>query len=46
MILELAVTAGCDVIVTYNKADFRGIEQFGVRIVTPLEFLREIGELP
>jgi len=28
MVLELAVKAGCDYIVTYNKRDFRGVEQF------------------
>ncbi|MEO6727065.1 MAG: putative toxin-antitoxin system toxin component, PIN family [Blastocatellia bacterium] len=26
MVLELAVAAGCDTIVTYNKRDFRGVE--------------------
>jgi predicted nucleic acid-binding protein len=46
MILELAVVANCDFVVTYNKRDFQGAEQFGVRAVTPREFLREIGELP
>jgi putative PIN family toxin of toxin-antitoxin system len=43
MLLELAVEAGCQRIVTYNQRDFRGIEQFGVRAVKPTEFLREIG---
>lgn len=42
MILELAVTAGCDAIITFNKRDFRGCEQFGLRLLTPLELLREI----
>jgi len=46
MILELAVTATCDFIVTYNKHDFEGAEQFGIRIVTAKEFLQGIGELP
>jgi predicted nucleic acid-binding protein len=46
MVLELAVTAACDFIVTFNKTDFRGAERFGVRVVTPREFLQEIGELP
>jgi predicted nucleic acid-binding protein len=46
MILELAVSAGCEVIVTYNKNDFERAEQFGIRILTAQEFLREIGELP
>ena len=45
MILELAVAAGCDGIVTFNLADFRGIESFGLRALTPRDFLFEIGEL-
>jgi putative PIN family toxin of toxin-antitoxin system len=44
MVLELAVVAGADCIVTFNRQDFQGAEQFGIRIVTPQEFLREIGE--
>jgi putative PIN family toxin of toxin-antitoxin system len=46
MILELAVKARCDSVVTYNTRDFVGIEQFGLRTLTPAEFLRSIGELP
>jgi len=46
MILELAVSCGCDIIVTYNKNDFRGAEKFGIRLLTAKEFLQEIGELP
>lgn len=45
MILELAVSADCDYIVTYNQKDFRGIEDFGVRAITAREFLKKIGEL-
>lgn len=43
MVLELAVTAQCDAIITFNKRDFRGCEKFGVRLLTPVELLREIG---
>ena len=46
MVLELAVSAGCDFIVTYNQRDFEGAEQFGIGIITPKEFLQKIGELP
>jgi putative PIN family toxin of toxin-antitoxin system len=42
-VLEVAVAAGCDTIVTYNKRDFRGIEYFGIRILDPRELLSEIG---
>jgi len=45
MILELAVSAQCDVIVTYNQKDFVGIEQFGIEVMTPKEFLQRIGVL-
>jgi putative PIN family toxin of toxin-antitoxin system len=43
MLLELAVEAGANRIVTFNQRDFRGVEQFGVRAVSPQEFLSEIG---
>jgi putative PIN family toxin of toxin-antitoxin system len=45
-ILELAVEAQCKYIVTYNKADFTGIESFGLKALTPKEFLQLIGEIP
>jgi putative PIN family toxin of toxin-antitoxin system len=44
MVLELAVTGDCKFIVTYNVKDFKGVERFGLRAVTPKEFLEEIGE--
>ena len=34
MILELAVEASCDFIVTHNLEDFSGVERFGVRAIT------------
>jgi putative PIN family toxin of toxin-antitoxin system len=45
MLLELAVTANCDYIITYNLKDFKGTEKFGVTPITPKEFLQRIGEL-
>lgn len=45
MVLELAVKAGCDYIVTYNKTDFRGVESFGIRAIEPGSFLKEIGAI-
>jgi putative PIN family toxin of toxin-antitoxin system len=45
MVLELAVAADCDFIVTFNLRDFVGVEQFGLRPITPQGFLKEIGEL-
>ena len=43
MVLELAVTAECDFIVTFNQRDFVGVEQFGLAALTPKEFLQKIG---
>jgi len=45
MVLELAVSAECEFIVTFNKKDFGGIGQFGLKAVTPKEFLEIIGEI-
>jgi predicted nucleic acid-binding protein len=44
MVLELAVEAQCKYIITFNKKDFAGVEKFGLRVLTPQEFLKEIGE--
>lgn len=41
-VLELAVAARCEVIVTHNLRDFDGAEKFGLRIVTPGQFLQEL----
>jgi putative PIN family toxin of toxin-antitoxin system len=45
MVLELAVTANCEYIITYNLNDFKGSEKFGVKAINPKEFLQKIGEL-
>ena len=45
MVLELAVTANCNYIVTYNVNDFKGIKPFGIQAITPKEFLKLTGEL-
>jgi putative PIN family toxin of toxin-antitoxin system len=43
LVLELAVKAGCQFIVTFNTRDFEGCHLFGVEVVTPHEFLQKIG---
>ncbi|MBE2236356.1 MAG: putative toxin-antitoxin system toxin component, PIN family [Caldilineaceae bacterium] len=43
MVLELAVKANCDYIVTFNKRHFGLVHQFGLQAVTPREFLTKIG---
>ena len=45
LILEVAVAAGATHIVTYNGRDFRGADRFGLMVVTPIELLRQLGEL-
>ena len=45
MVLELAVTAGCKYILTYNLNDFKGSEKFGIEAITPKAFLEMVGEL-
>jgi predicted nucleic acid-binding protein len=42
MILELAIAARADFIVTHNVRDFAGAERFGVGVLTPAEFLRRL----
>ena len=46
LVLELAVAAQCDYIITYNQKDFGGADKFGIRVIGPRAFLQEIGELP
>jgi putative PIN family toxin of toxin-antitoxin system len=47
MVLELAVVSESEyILTTYNKKDFQGSEKFGVKIITPKGFLKQIGVLP
>lgn len=43
MVLEVAVEAACDFIVTFNLRDFAGVDRFGLRAITPAEFLAILG---
>lgn len=45
-VLELAVEAGCSLIVTHNIRDFAGAHTFGVEAIRPGAFLRKIGGTP
>jgi len=42
LVLEVAVAAGSDAIVTHNVKDFSGAEKVGVRVLTPRLFLHEL----
>lgn len=43
-VLDLAVAARCDYIITHNWRNFAGAERFGIGVVSPGRFLRLIGE--
>jgi putative PIN family toxin of toxin-antitoxin system len=42
LILELAVSGHADAIITYNRRDFIGCDQFGIRIISPKDFIKEL----
>lgn len=46
MVLETAVAARADYLVTHNIRDFTGADRFGVRVVTPGWFIRNFGGTP
>ena len=41
-LLELAIASGTKLIVTHNPKDFKGVEEFGMRSITPKRILEEI----
>ncbi len=43
LVLEVAVESQSKYIITFNKRDFRGVETFGSKVVTPQEFMTERG---
>jgi len=45
LVLELAVSAKCQYIVTHNIRDFKGTEKFGIQAISPKEFLQIIREV-
>ena len=45
LVLELAVSASCEYILTHNVRDFKGSERFGIQAITPKEFLQIIREV-
>jgi putative PIN family toxin of toxin-antitoxin system len=46
MVLETAVAARADYILTHNIKDFKGAARFGVRVVTPGWFIHHCGGTP
>ena len=45
MVLELAVAANSQYIITYNLKDFSNIQKFGIEAVTPGRFLQLLKEV-
>ncbi len=45
LVLEVAVESQSNYIITYNKKDFVGVEQFGLKVLTPKVFLEKLGEI-
>jgi len=43
-VLELAVAARCEAIVTHNVQNFKGAARFGIPIITPAVFLLRLEE--
>jgi len=43
-VAELAINAQVDAIVTHNVKDFVNLNKFGIKVVTPKEFLELLGE--
>lgn len=41
-VLDLAIAAGCNYLITFNQRHFTGAEQFTIKVVTPGEFLKII----
>ena len=44
-VLDVAVAANCDYIVTYNLKDFVGVAKFGIEALAAKEFLLAIGAI-
>lgn len=42
---DLALKAQADFIITYNQKDLQAVERFGIRVVTPKQFLQIVGEI-
>jgi putative PIN family toxin of toxin-antitoxin system len=41
-VLELAIASRSEAIITYNKRDFSGVEQFGIALFDPCEYLKRL----
>ena len=44
-LVDLAVESQADYIITYNQKDLQPADKFGIKVVTPKQFLQEMGEI-
>ncbi|NLO19458.1 MAG: PIN domain-containing protein [Ignavibacteria bacterium] len=44
LIAELAFASNSEYIITFNKKDFLGVENYGIQVIAPQEFLKILGE--
>jgi predicted nucleic acid-binding protein len=44
-LIDLAMECQADFIITYNQKDLQAAEKFGIRVLTPKEFLQQVGEI-
>ena len=44
-VLELAFNSHADFIITFNKKDFKNVNKLGMKVLSPQEFLKIIGEI-
>jgi predicted nucleic acid-binding protein len=44
-LIDLALKAQADFIITYNQRDLQAVERFGIQVVTPKQFLQIVGEV-
>lgn len=45
-LINLAVKAQAEFLVTYNQRNLKSAERFGIKVVSPKQFLQFIGEIP
>jgi len=44
-LIDLALKAQADFIITYNQKDLQAVERFRIQVVTPKQFLQIVGEI-
>lgn len=41
-VLEVAINSNCKTIITFNKKDFLKVQELGIQVLTPKEFLEKL----